>query len=86
MKVYGFEYEYTKYVRTNTLGGMDSEFSHIEISTEIYKIMSPSFELAEAYLKVSHINDKKFKIINTSEDIVNAVIGVDHGLGFNTRN
>lgn len=83
MKMFTLKYRYNKQIRIQN--GMDSDFSHYEIDESFENILSPNKELAEAYLKINKSHDKEFKIIGCIETDIHTIIGIDHGLGFRTR-
>jgi hypothetical protein len=85
VKLYSFQYAYTRYLRTPTCGGMDSEPAGSERDEAIAAVIAPNEAMARSFVEYSHAGDAAFKIIGVTESTVHAIIGVDHGLGFRTR-
>lgn len=86
MKVYVITFNETVGVRVDDGSGSgDTNFSHKEVKPRTMRIMTEHQEVAVAYVKVYHRDDKDFTITSIHEETIDAVIGIDHGLGFTTR-
>ena len=72
MKIIKAIFQYTKHVRNQTCGGMDSEYSHSEfdVGTRLYVVPDgrPIWKLhVRVEVEMGHTHDKSFKILSIED-------------------